>query len=115
LSMLPAGEREKWLKSYGTLKAYTDRTLTTHEALHADMQAGIARGWQRSVGENVEDVMSISLGFRAFEQPFAIVVAGPLARMLKHEDAIGQQFAEVKALLRDALPSANLTFLERTQ
>lgn len=112
LCMLSNDERDKWLKSYGELKAYTDRTLTTRAALEADMRAGVERGWQRSVGENVEDVMSISLGFRAFEQPFAIVVAGPSARMLKNENAIGKQLEEVKELLRAALPSANLTFVE---
>mgnify|MGYP006902986485 FL=1 len=55
--------------------------------------------------------MSISLGFRAYEQPFAIVVAGPLGRMQKNEAATGKQLEEVKGLLLAALPSANLTFV----
>jgi DNA-binding IclR family transcriptional regulator len=111
LSVLSQEERQKWFKAYSGFAAYTDSTLTSREAFDRDLEAGMARGWQRSVGENVEDVMSISLGFRAYEQPFAIVVAGPLSRMLKNEATTGKQLAEVKAMLQAALPSANLTFV----
>ncbi|AUL46288.1 IclR family transcriptional regulator [Bordetella trematum] len=112
LAMLSPAERQKWLQGYGELQAYTERTLASRQALLDDLNEGVQRGWQRSVGEHVEDVMSLSLGFRAFEQPFAIVVAGPLGRMLKNEATIGRQLEEVKAWLAQALPSANLTFLE---
>ena len=111
LSVLPSEERQKWFKAYSGFTAFTDSTITARDAFDRDLQAGVARGWQRSVGENVEDVMSVSLGFRAYEQPFAIVVAGPLGRMLKNEATTGKQLEEVKALLHAALPSANLTFI----
>lgn len=111
LSVLSEDERQKWFKTYPGFASYTETTLTSQAAFDRDLQAGIQRGWQRSLGENVEDVMSISLGFRAYEQPFAIVVAGPLGRMQKNEATTGQQLKEVKALLYAALPSANLTFV----
>ncbi|MGN6658033.1 MAG: IclR family transcriptional regulator [Achromobacter mucicolens] len=111
LSVLSPEERQKWFKAYGGFTAFTDRTITTRAAFDSDLQAGVARGWQRSVGENVEDVMSMSLGFRAYEQPFAIVVAGPLGRLHKNETTTGKQLEEVKALMHAALPSANLTFV----
>ena len=111
LLLLSEDERQKWFKTYPGFASYTETTLTSQAAFEHDLQAGIQRGWQRSLGENVEDVMSISLGFRAYEQPFAIVVAGPLGRMQKNEATTGQQLKEVKALLYAALPSANLTFV----
>ncbi|WP_241134670.1 IclR family transcriptional regulator [Achromobacter xylosoxidans] len=111
LSVLSEDERQKWFKTYPGFASYTETTLTSQAAFERDLQAGIQRGWQRSLGENVEDVMSISLGFKAYEQPFAIVVAGPLGRMQKNEATTGQQLKEVKALLYAALPSANLTFV----
>ena len=90
LSVLTEDERQKWFKTYTGFTRYTETTLTSQAAFERDLQAGIQRGWQRSIGENVEDVMSISLGFRAYEQPFAIVVAGPLGRMQKNEAATGK-------------------------
>lgn len=110
LAVLKRGERHALLSRYTDWSGITPNTLTSREALETDIEAGNQRGWHRSVGENVEDVMSIALGFRVHEQPFAIVLAGPVTRMQKKEEDIARLFPEVKVQLKEILKNTSVTY-----
>src|SRR5690606_18247204 len=110
LAVLEPDERNALLAQYTDWTAFTSNTLHSRKALEADIEAGRQRGWHRSMGENVEDVMSVALGFRVHGQPFAIVLAGPLTRVQRKEEEIAQLFPEVKVQLKELLKNTSITY-----
>ncbi len=70
------------------LPKVTENTLVDAQALVDDVHAGRARGYQKTLGENVADVGAIAKPVEAFGQSFAIAVAGPVARIQRDEGAI---------------------------
>jgi len=85
LGALDANARAKLLDACEPFSASTDGTIVDRAALEAEVGAGVARGWHRSTGENVEDVAGLACGFAIHGEPFALVIGGPKARLLKHE------------------------------
>lgn len=110
LSVLPERERRGLLDGYARWDRITAATLPSRERLEQDIAEGKARGWQRSAGENVDDVMSLAFGFRAHEQSFAIVAAGPIGRMQKNETAIARVFPAIRQQLIDVLKPTSIDF-----
>ncbi|GAA5233000.1 IclR family transcriptional regulator [Verticiella sediminum] len=110
VSVLDPKGRRALLDSYTDWTPITPNTLPSRERFEQDVAAGVARRWQRSVGENVEDVMSLAFGFRVHEQSFAIVVAGPVARMQKHEEEIARIFPAIRQQLADVLAPTRIDF-----
>ena len=96
LSALPSAARTKMLNGYKHWDPITPQTTVNRADLEADLLAGEKRGWQRSYGENVEDVMAIARGFRLQEEVFCFVVAGPLQRIQRHEQAIADAITVVE-------------------
>lgn len=107
LAVLPEANRVNLLKSYGNWDKVTDTTLLDMSALEQDIQRGIERGWQRAVGERVEDVMAVAKGFLISDEPFAFSVAGPLGRVQKHEIEIAKQLNIALAQLPPSLFQTN--------
>jgi IclR family transcriptional regulator, acetate operon repressor len=80
LSLLDDEHLERLLKKL-KLPRITDRTITDPVRLRADLVRGRARGYYTTHGENVPDVMGISIARRIGEEPYGIAVAGPMARL----------------------------------
>jgi len=80
LATLPAARLDALLKKL-QLTRVTAQTLTTIDALKADLEAGRTRGYQMTRGENVADVAAIALAVTVSGRTFGVAVAGPIHRM----------------------------------
>lgn len=63
------------------LSPATDRTLTTTDALMADLARAEQHGYASTEGENVADVMAVACPVGIEGVSYAIAVAGPIGRM----------------------------------
>lgn len=63
------------------LVAATDRTITSADALLADIATAEARGYAQTEGENVADVMAIACPVQIEGVAYAVAVAGPIGRV----------------------------------
>lgn len=73
----------------------TQKTLHSTDEFVRDVHKGSVRGWQSSYGENVDDVMSVAIGFLINGEPYCLAVAGPLERMKRNEEKIGDAIQEL--------------------
>jgi IclR family acetate operon transcriptional repressor len=101
LGALPVDARKKLLDACEPLTASTDGSAIDRASLDVEVEQGVALGWHRSRGENVEDVAGFAKGFCIHGEAFALVIGGPKARLLKNEEGA------VAALLKvfDQIPS----------
>jgi IclR family acetate operon transcriptional repressor len=99
LGTLSAKQRQSLLKGLDTLTAATENTITSKDELERDIEGGLKRGWHRSLGENVEDVAAIAKGFVIQGEAFAFVVAGPVGRLRRNEDAAAAALDEVSRMI----------------
>jgi IclR family transcriptional regulator, acetate operon repressor len=76
------------------LKGITPNTITTREALLRDIAASHTRGFYVTRGENVPEVMAISIASSVGDEPYGVALAGPIARLDAKLEAL------VTALLR---------------
>jgi DNA-binding IclR family transcriptional regulator len=101
LSLLPTDQRKR---SIAKLKAalVTEATITEPEELARDIEAGLARGYQMTRGENVVDVGAIAMPVTVAGRTFGVAVAGPVHRLdrsLKaHAAALGSACRKLVAL-----------------
>ncbi len=91
LGRLDLGERAA-LISRLPLDECTPTTITTREALEADIAAGLEAGYFVTRGENVADVMGLATTAEVHGDIFGVAVAGPLTRL-------GEQLAPQAARL----------------
>jgi IclR family transcriptional regulator, acetate operon repressor len=89
IGAMPAEKMEPFARKLRMSKI-TDKTLTRPEDLIADVTAGVDRGYQKTLGENVTDVGAIAMSFELLGQAFAVAVAGPVQRIVATEDTIVQ-------------------------
>lgn len=80
LSALEGGERRALIERLPRPKM-TDATLCDPDALCADIEAGLRRGYQMTRGENVADVMAVAMPLMAGGDRFGVCIAGPMHRM----------------------------------
>ncbi|MBK4999673.1 IclR family transcriptional regulator [Pseudomonas sp. S31] len=103
LGALSDKARRRLLDSCEPLPLSTDGSVIERAALEQEIEQGVAEGWHRSTGENVEDVAALARGFLINGEPFALVIAGPKARLLKHQqvviDALLQTYTQIPASL----------------
>jgi len=59
----------------------TRSTITTKVRLKADIEAGVRRGYQTTVGENVADVSAIAAPLFIESKTYGIAIAAPLSRL----------------------------------
>lgn len=73
-------ERTKLVRRL-SLAAATDGTITSADALLADIATAEARGYAQTEGENVGDVMVIACPVQVEGVAYAVAVAGPTGRV----------------------------------
>jgi len=87
LGALAPKARTALLDACEPLTGATDGSIADRPQLEAEVEQGVVAGWHRSGGESVEDVAGFAKGFSIHGEPFALVVGGPKARLLKQEKA----------------------------
>jgi len=85
LSALEPGELKKVIAKL-SLDALTASTLTDRNALLEDLKQASTRGYAKTRGEGVVDVMAIAKAFLGDDQ-YGIGIAGPLYRMAERVDS----------------------------
>lgn len=93
--MSEAGKKSVLASLEKNFQTPTQSTLHSTQAFVSDVQKGLERGWQSSYGENVDDVMSVAVGFLINGEPYCMAVAGPLERMRRNEEKVGQAIQEL--------------------
>lgn len=73
------------------MRRITARTITSRAALEKEIEAGIARGWHVSVGENAEGATAVAVPIRLAGDTFVLVAAGLSERMEKRISKIGER------------------------
>lgn len=82
-------ERKALYRKLG-FERYSASTPTSPETIEAELQAGIARGYQQSDSEYLPDLAGVALPLPLAERRLAIVVAGPVSRCLARRAEIAQ-------------------------
>jgi DNA-binding IclR family transcriptional regulator len=70
------------------LSRVTGNTLTTRDEVMDDIAAGRAHGFFITRGENVPDVMAISIARTVGDEPYGVAIAGPVGRLEAGRDAL---------------------------
>lgn len=103
LGALPPAELAQVLRRLA-LPAMTPSTVTDRDALAAEVAAGRSRGWFVTRGENVPDVMALSIARRVGGEWYGLAVAGPLGRLEPRQDSLvaclGKAGDELEAIER---------------
>jgi len=94
LSTLAPEARHKLLGNT-ELAALTETTLTSIEAIEAELQRAAARGWYGNLGESIPDLIGLAWPLSIGGAAYAISVAGPRYRM-------EPRIEEIAAMLRAA-------------
>jgi DNA-binding IclR family transcriptional regulator len=63
------------------LKQVTGATIVNRQQLIADLERSRRRGFFMTAGENVPDVLALSVGLRLNPDVYGIAIAGPMSRM----------------------------------
>lgn len=85
LAQLAEAERDGILAS-ADYRRYTDRTLTSREALSADVARVQAQGWASNVDESVADLTGLAVALDLGGEWYALCMAGPTPRVwTRHE------------------------------
>lgn len=71
-----------------TYVAHQKTTLATADALGAELERSIVRGWCEDRAEYTPDVMGIGVALVHDERRFGLALAGPLYRMLEQREAL---------------------------
>ena len=80
LSTLAPEARRKLLDGM-TLAPLTSATLTSTDAIEAELQISASRGWYGNIGESIPDLIGLAWPLCIGSQAYAISVAGPRHRM----------------------------------
>lgn len=81
------------------MTAITANTITDRQRLAADIELGRRRGFHRTVGESVGDVLGLAVALRVEGEGVSIAVAGPIERMQANEAQRLQALREATAVL----------------
>lgn len=86
LGAVPGDEREQLLSRMPLLER-TPTTIRTREALELEIDRSIERGWFMTSGEFLTDVTAVSVSVELSDELYAVVIAGPSARMTAQLEA----------------------------
>ena len=104
LGMLERAELTKLLKQL-QLKQVTGATIVNRQQLIADLERSRRRGFFMTAGENVPDVLALSVGLRLNPEVYGIAIAGPMSRMREklsaHIPALKMASAAIAELSRE--------------
>jgi IclR family acetate operon transcriptional repressor len=95
LSLYAPAERASLLSRI-RYERYTDATLTSAEAVEADLATSLGRGWFESAGGFTADLGGVALPLRLDGRRLAILVAGPVGR-------VSGQYASLAETVRGAI------------
>ena len=95
LSQLPAADRAVLLRK-APFEAHTPTTLRNAEAVEAEIERSLARGWFESVGEFTADLGGVAMPLAEPGRQLAVLVGGPMAR-------VQPRYAELARLMGDGL------------
>jgi IclR family transcriptional regulator, acetate operon repressor len=103
LGMLERADLAELLKHL-QLKQVTGATIVNRQQLIADLKRSRRRGFFMTAGENVADVIAVSVGFRLNSDVYGIAIAGPMSRMREklsqHISALKMASAAIAELSR---------------
>lgn len=85
LSVMDDASRHALLKRY-PLTRFNDRTLTTIDAIDADLVASRERGWFMNLGESIPDVCALAWPLSLSGETYAISVGGPVYRLASRQE-----------------------------
>lgn len=105
LALLPDDEVARlYARENEPFVARTEKSITTLDALQAELERVRARGYATNSGETEEGVGSVAVAFRDVAgRPAAIAVAAPTSRLGRGRIAsIGEELVAVAARLNDA-------------
>ena len=80
LSTLPPIEFQRVLQSL-SFERFSPSTLTTAQALAADIERGRDRGWYSNAGETVPDALAVAVPVRIGADWYGLAIVGPTYRM----------------------------------
>jgi IclR family acetate operon transcriptional repressor len=80
LGALPAEERRALVRQLKLVKR-NERTIGTQKELLHDIDTSLERGWFMTRGEYLSDVCALAVPLRLGGDDYAVVLAGPLARV----------------------------------
>ena len=80
LGAMPEAELGRLIKKL-PLPAVTGRTITDPDALLLDIETSRARGYFMTRGENVPDVMALSIARSVGDEWYGVAIAGPIGRL----------------------------------
>ena len=86
LGSVPEDEREHLLSRMPLLER-TPTTIRTREALVLEINRSVERGWFMTSGEFLTDVTAVSVSIELSDELYAVVIAGPSARMTAQLEA----------------------------
>lgn len=86
LGAAPLPDRDRLLQGIALVER-NPQTIVTREALDLDLQRSNERGWFMTRGEFLPDVTAVAVPVELNHDPYAVVIAGPSARMVAHLDA----------------------------
>jgi DNA-binding IclR family transcriptional regulator len=86
LGLLPDADLARLLKKL-SLTAITDNTIVDAHDLARDIALSRTRGYFQTRGENVSDVMAISIGRSVGDEAYGVAVAGPIGRVESHSES----------------------------
>lgn len=104
LGMLERADLTELLKHL-QLRQVTRATIVNGQQLIADLERSRRRGFFMTAGENVPDVLALSVGLRLNPDVYGIAIAGPMSRMREklsgHVSALKTASAAIAELSRD--------------
>lgn len=104
LGMLERADLTELLKHL-QLRQVTRATIVNRQQLIADLERSRRRGFFMTAGENVPDVLALSVGLRLNPDVYGIAIAGPMSRMREklsgHVSALKTASAAIAELSRD--------------
>ena len=105
LGMLERADLTELLKHL-QLKQVTGATIVDRQQLIADLARSRRRGFFMTAGENVPDVLALSVGLRLNPDVYGIAIAGPMSRMREklseHISALKMAGAAIAELSRES-------------
>lgn len=102
LCSYPAEERARILQSLNYV-AYEESTVGSAEALAADLDRSVRRGWTEDLGEFTPEVMGIGIPLVHSERRFGLAVAGPISRMHSRRKELATTLLSTAVRIRELI------------
>jgi len=102
ISMLDPMRCHELLASHAPLTRYNEDTLTTPEAVMADLDRSRQRGWFMNLGESIPDVCALAWPARLSGETYAMSIAGPRYRIESRQEEFARMLRAACIVLERA-------------